>query len=882
MASFTQNRVIQYKDYVPTEPLDAMTQVGVQREQALQQGIQKVDSYFSSIAGLDVARSLDKDYIQQRLGDLKKGITSNLSGDFSDSRITNQIGGAASQIYKDPQVQNAVISTGAVRKGYSTLEDAKKAGKSNPNNEAYFNNKVNQYIQNQDPNASFNDSYIPYTDITAKMMDIAKQVGVDVKYVDHILNKGGDPMAIMTTEEFETNMPKIKAAAELLFQDGNVKQQLQVDGWAKYRGVDVADIYNPFVDRFNKQGEQLVADKMNLMTLISANIPASDKARYEEELKQISQREVNLKSDFSQLKELVTTNPEKFKEFLNETDYKNNLINIFSKEKYTTKYGDSPLTKVIQWQEKMKFDVQKEKNDNYYKTKNYDLSLTKEAREQAQFEADYPIDFSTGRRMKVTKEGKIPTNPNKKTTSADNPTDQAEYIARAEQSLNNSKIKLSGDALDIYKDYLSLTTGKEFSSETAKQNADLLAKGTGETTEAYLKRFASQTSQKLEDGGWKAPEQLQSKLNTYNKNFEFLNTQLLAYNKAEEDAKKEGGPTYTKAIASVPNSISIEVFDGVFSKNGILSSRNVDVNKADILALSDATSGTAINATPEERNLAKVAENKIYEKYGQEEGEKLIKAAKFSPINTPIYDALVNIKNNSSIKDAITKKYKNLAPIIGVEDNKNYTPANKEDQAESKTRLIGLIAGNTTLSGPDYDATKISAAANEANSTISFKLVPPTSNSEQWNGTAFIIDDKGKKYGVNLGQQDLEALALTKLSPYTLTAAELRVNQSKYKSTSLETPSYSKDAAANAYYKTTDFSKELQNSSYIVKGNIDQVGTDGASLILYVKDKSTPNAEFKRLEFFGQKATANPVTDWEAQIPLITEGAIKQALAQKK
>jgi len=882
MANWTQTNSIQYKPYVAVNPVQAMTEVGIAREQELQLGVQKVNSYFEQIGGLDIARDLDKQYVQQRLGDLKTGITKNLSGDFSDQRIINQIGGAATTIYKDPQVQRAVVSTGAIRKGYADIDAAKKAGKSNPNNEAYYNSKVSRYTQSQDPEDSFNDSYIPYTDITGKMMEVAAKVGVDVKYVDHILNKNGDPMAIMTTEEFETNMPKIKAAAELLFQDGNVRQQLAVDGWAKYKDYDVAQIYNPFVDKFNERGQQLTEEKMAATALLTSNATAEEKAKYEAQLKQLNLEEDNLKADFAQLKQLATTNPDRFKEYLHETDYKTHLINMFSTEKSKTKYSDSPLTKVVQWQEEMKFNVQKEKNDNYYKAQNLGISISKENREQQQFEADYPLDPTTGRRVKVSTEGKkskLPTDPNKATTKADNITDQAEYIARMEESFANQDNALTSSALDIFTDYLNLTNNSNLTKEQAKAQADGWAKNTGETTETYLKRFASQTATKLEEQGTAAPAQLQAKLNSYTNAFKTFNTELLFRNEAEQELQKD--PAYKAAMSSLPASITIQGTWNALSPN----TPSITLNKADLLnATLHLKNHNTVMGSAEEKLLGKRAKDALIAKFGQKGFDKIHEnlIGQKSTTNEGRLSELVQpaLNNIPGVVKAIKSKYEKLSPIIPVSDNMNTTP---EDQKVSKQRLIGLLSGNTALSGPDYDREAMTAAASQDNSVISTRLEPPTFVGDQWKGTVYVTDPKtGKKHGVNLNQNDLEAINDQTFQPYTRTAAEITIAGSAYKSTSLTVPSYHKDAYSTAFYTTKDFSKDVQNSQYIVKANIDKLQGGGAALILYAKDKKIPNSEFKIISVVNSNTKGNPITELETEIPLITPGDIKTYLLPKK
>ena len=61
----------------------------------------------------------------------------------------NQIGSAASQIYKDPVVQNAYTSTQAVRAGQANMVEARKSNESGPSNEYSFNSSINNYIKDK-------------------------------------------------------------------------------------------------------------------------------------------------------------------------------------------------------------------------------------------------------------------------------------------------------------------------------------------------------------------------------------------------------------------------------------------------------------------------------------------------------------------------------------------------------------------------------------------------------------------------------------------------------------------------------------------------------------------------------------------------------------
>lgn len=565
MANWTQNSPIQYKEYISQNPIEAMTMVGVGREQELQAGIQKVNDYYSKVAGVDIANDTQKQYLQSSLSSLKEGVAKNLSGDYSDSRIVNQITGAAAQIYKDPIIQNGIISTAQLRKGQSEMDAARKAGKSNPNNEDYFNNKASKYITSQDPEEHFNETFKPYVDVLGKVMELTSKAGIDSKVVDYIYNKKGLPTDVMTEEEYKTNMPKIKAAIDAVFQDGNVRQQLQIDGWAKYKGVDAVDLFNPFIDKYNEKGSKLIQDQLDLQVLTSAsNIKPEQRLEYEQKEKELKQTLVNSKTEFDQLQSLALTNPDGFKELLYSTDLKDNLLNTLSTTSSSTTYKSNPAMEQYMKIINLNWDKQKESNSNYYKAAN--LSL-----EQKKFQADYELNADGTYSKKETGKSKK-FNPNDPTglptQSGGNTTDEEKVYSIFDENVKNLGNDVNRLAIEIYTDYLSLVNngqtkdGKSITPEIAMQSARTNAAANGEKVEDYILRFALNANSKLEDSKLKAPAQIQAKIDEFKNKQELHETYILAKvagDKAGEEATKTNLSTINKMVEPSP-----PVFQGGF------------------------------------------------------------------------------------------------------------------------------------------------------------------------------------------------------------------------------------------------------------------------------------------------------------------------------
>ena len=66
MASFT-DQISTFNPYVSQLPVEAMVQVGMQKQAQYDQGVQKIQGYIDNIAGMDVVNDADKQYLQSKL-----------------------------------------------------------------------------------------------------------------------------------------------------------------------------------------------------------------------------------------------------------------------------------------------------------------------------------------------------------------------------------------------------------------------------------------------------------------------------------------------------------------------------------------------------------------------------------------------------------------------------------------------------------------------------------------------------------------------------------------------------------------------------------------------------------------------------------------------
>jgi hypothetical protein len=239
MASFTDDprQLGNFTPYIETLPAESLAQVGMIKQQQFDQGVQKVQGQVDMLTSLPIAKDEVKSYVQTKLGQLKEGVTKNLAGDFSDARITNQIGGAARIIARDPIVQNGVTSTARMQAAQSQMQEAIKAGKSAPQNEASLNESIGSWLNDGQIDTQFTGSYSPHVDYIDKLTKTFKDMnqGEDIDKDAFIYENGERKVNPVL---FKGVGPKrIQDAWNLVSSQPDVQNQLKIDGWYRYNGV---------------------------------------------------------------------------------------------------------------------------------------------------------------------------------------------------------------------------------------------------------------------------------------------------------------------------------------------------------------------------------------------------------------------------------------------------------------------------------------------------------------------------------------------------------------------------------------------------------------------------------------------------------------------
>lgn len=372
MASFT-DAISQFNPYVSQLPIDAMVKVGTYKQQKYEEGVQRIQGEIDRVAGLEIIKPIHKQYLQSKLNELGGKLKTVAGGDFSNFQLVNSVGGMASQIGKDSTIQNAVYSTQKVRKGQQDMEVARKAGKSSPDNEYWFNSGLNNWINDNDKNSTFSNNFIEYRDVNKKLIDLAEKIKEVENTTEspfkrdangnYIIGKDGKPILDDAILSVKT---KGKSAEKLLkmFNDNldeNDKQQLMITGNYQYRGATKETFAKDITTNYNNNKKILSDEVVNLSVQLRTDdsLSSADKSKIQARITDINNTissgalEKKLNDDLSEIENIK--NLEEFKYRLYKDKSITGLAKDLSYQSYQYEYKNNPYAQMDMQRKNLQF-----------------------------------------------------------------------------------------------------------------------------------------------------------------------------------------------------------------------------------------------------------------------------------------------------------------------------------------------------------------------------------------------------------------------------------------------------------------------------------------------------------------------------------------------
>jgi len=376
MASWTDS-IPQFNPYVQQLPVEAMVEVGMEKQRRYDEGIQKIQSYVDNIAGLDVVRDIDKAYLQTKLNELGGKLMTVAAGDFSNYQLVNSVGGMANQITKDKYVQNAVGSTAWYRKELAAMEKARSEGKSSEANIYDFNEKANKWLTSNELTYKFNDRYTPYTDVKKKALEAIKALhpnlekyDIPFEVIDGKINtrKIADAMQRYKIEGVSEKQIQQAIYATMTPDDVN---QLGIDARYQFRGVTPEQLTQRATNNYTSTRNDAIASiaflrKQRGITTDPNKISSiDDSIDYYEELIGKDGKPGKLDEELANNLRDAQNDPNGVKLSLYKDAFVKELGNAFTWKNQEMEYVESPHKKQENFRTEMAFKQQVENRQRY-------------------------------------------------------------------------------------------------------------------------------------------------------------------------------------------------------------------------------------------------------------------------------------------------------------------------------------------------------------------------------------------------------------------------------------------------------------------------------------------------------------------------------------
>ena len=881
MASF-KDIIPQFNPYIQQLPVEAMVNVGMEKQKRYDEGLEKIQSQINNIAGLDIYRDGDRAYLQSKLNELGSNLKTVAAGDFSNFQLVNSVSGMTNQVVKDSIVQNAVSSTVRLRKELSSMEEYKKKGKSDKNNEEFFMDKVVKPYLNGPLDASFNGAYSPYTDIMGLISENIKAAGIDKSVVQQmyrtddqgrlIFGKNNEPIPARTMTEIETstNMKQVKAIVENVLGRGDVQNQLSIDGWANTRGISPQSVIDNYRVEYDMKIGDADSDMLEINTLLTGKMGAAERTMLEEKLNGLENVKQKYKDQYLALGSIAQSNPDAFKQAYYKTNYENNLLEHFTKYERNEKNLKSPLTEQLNWEADYAFKERKEAFDQRMAVRKQQLDESKFQLEGFKFEAEYEFDQSTGKWNKKPEPKKPGENGEPLRMTADVPGEEnRNAVQRQEAQVRGIEQSNRQTGMDLMYNYMyKLNEGRDKNGQSITKagvikTVEKFAKDNNETTDQFLTRWILNLNNKAKENGIKMGASDVESIGNFKRNH-YNYTTLIALGKiADDEAFKATGidvNEYTKTLKPV----NVKLKDG----------RSATISREDILDYMLLI-----------KNDDKGAEDRIVAKYGSLKDFPLntYKAGWLSDTELRNRTRLQKMSGMFSIytkdwdkfKEASKVKNEFLAKVVNTDEMFSFGEEDDKGMKTAKNKASAFISGASSLAGKNFDKGNALSALADPNSKISYRAAAPFEEGGAWKGTMIITTDKGDVIEADVPvQKDFEQLTGSKFNPYKFNPLKARAMVSKFGSTNLGTFTTDPRAWESAAIGSENLISMSGSKKYIPLGaDLNVLPNGGYTVTAYFKDRATGkllNPEFSRIYTMEEQA--------QADLALLTESMLDKEL----
>lgn len=373
MASFT-DQISNFNPYVQQLPVEAMAQVGMQKQAQYDAGVQKIQGYIDNIAGIDLVKDPQKQLLQSKLGELGNRLKTVAAGDFSNQQLVNSVGGMANEIMKDEKIQAAISDTTRYKKNMQLAEeDTKKTGGANVYNKDKFLKSTSKWLSDGSVDSRYNSEYVEHRNVYNKLVEIGKTVGIDSTTINNVFvtDSNGNPKlkngALEYNDVMAETLLKGKDKGKLLsaFQSGldaGDYRQLGINGEYELKNKTPEELQNLVEESFGSYEKNSLLRKEQIQDKIleikSTVYSPKEQIEADAQLKSLEDNLAILDNNITKKREsidrLKSADPDAIRASIYTNNFLNSVSDSLSEKETYTKYTKNPAVEVMMDREKIK------------------------------------------------------------------------------------------------------------------------------------------------------------------------------------------------------------------------------------------------------------------------------------------------------------------------------------------------------------------------------------------------------------------------------------------------------------------------------------------------------------------------------------------------
>jgi hypothetical protein len=272
------------------------------KQEKLDNNRAKLQNMYDQFPKLQVAKGVDKQYIESRLQQVRQISSKYEMLDLSDDTLASSLLTNAAQIFDD-KVKEAVVSTKRMEiEDTQWAEALKKAdGKYNQTYHEYAlaMSDRQRYLSTQEAGDRYRGGadFIAYTGTEKKVAELTAKAAEQLKQKAFESRGSGGYFNYQDTYEF-TDKNTLRQIVESSLDD-NDKRHFQIMGWKQFQGVDDNALKSAYSD-FNKPKIENTRENISSLEVLSAKATGEQKELIDREIESQRQSLLKLEDRYSE------------------------------------------------------------------------------------------------------------------------------------------------------------------------------------------------------------------------------------------------------------------------------------------------------------------------------------------------------------------------------------------------------------------------------------------------------------------------------------------------------------------------------------------------------------------------------------------------------